>query len=225
VKRRSALTVVAALTGILSLLPSPAGAAVSTNADWITDSLTLSDGAITRDIQPWMNGYPTYINSYWSNWAAIGLIRTGDPADLQAVWNWLSWYQGHMNEAGHVRNQVVNWDFSSSPPTFTLARDPIDEYFSTVGNAGTFLIALRDAYVASGSNGAQLAGYRTGIQKAVEAIAATMDPDGLAERNPRFPEKLVMDQAEGYTGLRRSGPPVESARGQPGRASGGSHGR
>ena len=198
---RVVVSLALAIAGVLSVFPT-AAQAVPTNAEWIR-SLVLPDGAIARDIQPWMNGYPRYVAPYWANMSAYGLARTGDPVDLQVVWNWLSWYQAHMSPAGHVRNEQLVWDLTASPPTYTYDPDPMNEWFSTVGNAGTFLIALREVYVNSGSDTAKLAEYLTGIQKAIAAINATMDVDGLAWQNPRVKVKLLMDQAEAYAGLRR----------------------
>src|SRR3990170_2552646 len=130
--RRASLAGALAVAGVLSLLPSPAHA-VDSNAVWI-QSLVMPDGAIARDIQPWMNGYPTYMSPYWALLATHGLLRSGDPSDQQIVWNYLTWYQANMSPAGHVRNFEMVWDLSASPPTYTLDPDPMNEWFSTLGN-------------------------------------------------------------------------------------------
>ena len=66
------------------------------------------------------------------------------------------------------------------------------------------MIPDHDAYVFSGSDLAKLSEFRVGLQKAVAAIQATMDDDGLAWQNPRIKTKLLMDQAQAYAGLRRA---------------------
>lgn len=199
--RRASLATALAVAGVLSLTPAPAQA-VDTNAEWI-HALVMPDGAIARDIQPWMDGYPTYISPYWALLGTHGLLRSGVASDQEVVWDFLAWYRDNMSPAGHVRNYEIVWDMGASPPTYTLDPDPMNEWFSTVGNAGMFLVVLRDAYWFAGNDVSKLEPYRVAIQKAVSAIQATLDADGLAWQNPRVKTKLLMDQAQAYAGLRR----------------------
>src|SRR4029077_7522580 len=71
---------------------------------------------------------------------------------------------------------------------------------STDSYAATFLLAVREAYRAS-NDLTKGKGLATGIAKAVSAIEATQDADGLTWAKPTWHVKYLMDQAEAYAGL------------------------
>jgi hypothetical protein len=174
-------------------MASPASAAtvagtVSANANWIRTA-QLPDGAIAQYVDQ------QYISPYLANLAAMGLARatevTGNSSYLAAAWRWLLWYQAHQTASGFVTDyQVV-----SGQEVSTGDMDSTDAY------AGTFLLALRQAWQVSGTLG-HLTQLAPGLSGAVAAIEATQDSDGLTWAKPTWHVKYLMDQAETYAGLR-----------------------
>src|SRR5437879_733183 len=71
---------------------------------------------------------------------------------------------------------------------------------ATDSYAGTFLLALRSAYVTS-KDATRLSTFRKGISSAVKAIEATQNADGLTWAKPTWLVKYLMDQGETYAGL------------------------
>ena len=160
---------------------------VRADADWILSS-QLADGSIANysdKLAVW---------PYLSNFAALGLVRatavTGDKKYLNATWRWLEWYQAHQDARGFVTDyHVVNGQLVS-----TGFMDSTDSY------AGTFLLAVREAYRQRGEI-AKVKGLAAGITRAVAAIEATQQSDGLTWAKPSWRVKYLMDQAETYSGL------------------------
>jgi hypothetical protein len=169
----------------------PASAAlvddIRADANWIL-SARLADGAIANytDKQA--------VWPYLSNFAAMGLARafevTRDSRYINAAWQWASWYQAHMDTQGFVTDYTI----SNGVLTSTGFMDSTDAY------AGTFLLAVRDAFRAD-ANLSKLNGLKTGIAKAVKAIEATQTADGLTWAKPTWRVKYLMDQGETYAGL------------------------
>lgn len=175
-------------------------AEIATEADWILAMQTTSgpDKGIIRsnaghDCVP-----------YFANIAASGLAAatraTGNAVYVNAAWDWLDWYAARMNASGFVTN--YRWDGMRWVSTGT--------FDSTDGYAGTFLTAVRDAYVASG-NTARLSALWPAVGKAVDAILATKDSDWLTYARPGWPHKYLMDNVEAYEGFRA----VEELAGSP----------
>jgi hypothetical protein len=162
-------------------------AAIAADADWIM-SARLPDGAIANYVDR------QAVWPYLSNFAAMGLARaatvTKKTAYSDAAWSWLSWYQAHENAQGFVTDYTA----SSGVLTSTNDMDSTDSY------AGTFLLAVREAYRAT-NDGSRLRGLATGIAGAVKAIEATQDADGLTWAKPTWHVKYLMDQGETYAGL------------------------
>jgi hypothetical protein len=152
----------------------------------------LPDGAITQ----WIDR--SRIDPYLANYAAMGLAKTyaagGDSRYLRAGWRWLSWYRTHMDAAGYVTDYTVG-------PGPDYAETSTGDMDSTDGYAGTFLLALRQTFDASGDTGT-LRGFTGAIRKAVDAIRSTQQSDGLTWATPDYHAALLMDQAEAYAGLR-----------------------
>ena len=152
----------------------------------------LPDGAITQ----WIDR--SRIDPYLANYAAMGLAKAyaagGDIRYLRAGWQWLSWYRTHMDAAGYVTDYTVG-------PGPGFAETSTGDMDSTDGYAGTFLLALRQTFDASGDTGT-LRGFTGAVRKAVNAIRSTQQPDGLPWATPDYHAALLMDQAEAYAGLR-----------------------
>ena len=173
----------------------PAGAQLSndvrSDADWIM-SAQLPDGALANYVDR------KAVWPYLANFAAMGLARakevTNDARYTEAAWRWLGWYQDHMDAQGFVTDYVVN----NGVPVSNGFMDSTDAY------AGTFLIALKATYRATGDR-ARLDRFRRGIDGAVRAIEATQEPDGLTWAKPDWRAKYLMDQAETYAGLVAAG--------------------
>jgi hypothetical protein len=180
--------------GAVSLIrsTSPALAAtaddVRSEADWVL-SAQRSDGAIANYVDK-LAVWP-----YLSHFAAMGLARakevTGDKKYTDAAWRWLNWYQSKQDATGFVTDYVVK----NGVLTSTRDMDSTDSY------AGMFLLAVQSAYRASSDKGA-LNKLKSGIARAVKAIEATQQGDGLTWAKPAWHVKYLMDQAETYAGLR-----------------------
>jgi hypothetical protein len=157
-------------------------------AEW-TLSAQLPDGAIAhytdrREVWP-----------YLANFAAMGLARaaetTGNGRYSAAAWRWLSWYQAHEDANGYVTDYVVASDGS------VVSKHDMD---STDAYAGTFLLAARRTWLATGDR-SRLSALAPGIRGAVRAITSTQDGDGLTWAKPAWKVKYLMDQGEAYAGL------------------------
>ena len=173
-----------------SATPSASGAGVAdvrADADWILKS-QLPDGAIANYVDR------QAVWPYLSNFAAMGLARatgvTGDRKYLNAAWWWLGWYQAHQDAQGFVTDYAI----VNGKTVTTGSMDSTDSY------AGTFLLAVREAY-RQRSEIEYVRALGTGIARAVTAIEATQQPDGLTWAKPAWRVKYLMDQAETYAGL------------------------
>lgn len=181
----------AAILVVTLTVPVPVQAAlatdVSADAAWIMTG-RLPDGAIANYVDR------QAVWPYLSNFAAMGLARatsvTGNSTYVAAAWSWLSWYQAHQNAQGFVTDYIVQ----NGVETSTGDMDSTDSY------AGTFLLAVREAYRTT-KDLTKLMGLSTGMSQAVAAIEATQDVDGLTWAKPTWHVKYLMDQAEAYAGL------------------------
>lgn len=181
-----------ALTTTLGL-PSRAAAAptapttIRNQADWIL-AAQLPDGAIAH----WVDHKAVW--PYLSNFAAMGLARasaaTGDSRYSTAAWKWLSWYGEHQDASGFVTDYTI----VDGRPVSTGDMDSTDAY------AGTFLMATHEIWRATGDR-ARLDSLHRAVGKAVDAILATQDADGLTWAKPSWKVKYLMDQAEAAAGL------------------------
>ena len=184
----------ASLVGVL-VAATPAMADPSNDVAYESEflrSLQLEDGAIVSDARR------TEIEPYVANYAALGLARaarhTGDRGYLDAAVDWLSWYQAHMGSDGVVHDYVV----TDGGPEPTEDEDSVD------ATSGTFLLALREAYLAAPVElrSQLLERFQGAIRGAVGAIEALRDSDGLTWAKPSWRVKYLMDNAEAYGGLR-----------------------
>ena len=186
----AALTALVAAAGLAagSSAAAAAPAWVRSDASWIRQA-QLPDGAI--EPVPGDN----QILPYQANYAALGLARAaaelGDQADSNAAWRWLTWYQAHQDASGFVTDYTV----SGADEVSTHTYDSTDAY------AGTFLVAVAATWQADPDQ-ARLKSLAHGIAQAVAAITATQTADGLTWAQAGYHEKLLMDNAEAYGGLR-----------------------
>jgi hypothetical protein len=177
---------------------APAAADVATvraDADWVLAG-QCPDGAIAN--------HPPYgtVQPYLGNFAALGLVRaarvTGDLRYATAAWRWLAWYQAHMDASGFIDD----WTNNGCRLRDAGVRD------STDAPAGLFLLALLAAqrgFPQAAGGALELPRFSAGIARAVGAIEATQDVDGLTWAKPGYPVKYLMDQAEAYAGLVAAG--------------------
>lgn len=165
----------------------------SADADWIMTAV-IDDGSMNGAIgmYPDSNGL-THIRPYQANLACLGLARasavTGDRRYVNAAWNYLNWYAGHMDTLGYVHD----WDLVHGVWTQ-------GGYDSTDSYAATFLLAVRAAYRVS-DDATKLKNISWGIQVAVNAIYTTQQSDGMTWATPAYHVKYLEDQVEAYRGL------------------------
>lgn len=172
--------------------------AATEDADWIM-SAVLND----LDMRGALTNYPggEAIRPYQANIATFGLSRatqiTGNTAYVNAVWNYLTWYANHLDGSGYMHDyDKINGVWTAAPNS--VSTNPYD---STDAYAGTFLLAVRAAYIAN-PDVAKLAELHTAIEQAVDAIHSTQQADGLTWAVPDFYQvKLLEDNIESYQGL------------------------
>jgi hypothetical protein len=166
----------------------PADLSERAHAEWILRAV-MADGAIAHHVDH------KAIWPYLSNFAAMGLARathvTGDPRYAAAAWRWLRWYHDHQDASGYV----TDYNVTNGVPVSTGDMDSTDAY------AGTYLMAIHEAWAATGDR-QQLLALRAGIVRAVKAIELTQNDDGLTWAKPSWRVKYLMDQAETFAGLK-----------------------
>jgi hypothetical protein len=185
-------TTVTTATSVPATVPVSADpalvAAVRAEADWALQA-QMADGAIGHYVDR-VRVWP-----YLANFTALGLARatevTGDARYAAGAWRWLGWYQAHQDTTGFVTDYAL----TNGVMTSTGDMDSTDAY------AGTFLLAALRTWRATGDR-TTLRTLRAGIGKAVQAIGATQDADGLTWAKPAWRVKYLMDQAETLAGLR-----------------------
>jgi hypothetical protein len=118
---------------------------------------------------------------------------------VDAAWRWLAWYaaKATINDPMDPnRGSGIVYDYERQGGSWTTKYelDSSDSY------AGTFLIAAREAFGASGDV-TKLRNLAPGIDKALDAIEYTEQGDGLHLAKPNWPFKYTMDEAETHEGL------------------------
>jgi hypothetical protein len=138
----------------------------------------------------------TRINPYYSNLAAIGLVR--DPARYVQVENWMRWYIGHLNHTDKwgLGGTMYDYNIVNGQEVSSGDADSTDSY------AATFL-SLAYAYFATGNPAAQsyvrsIAGQ---LDQIAQVLAKTQQSDGLTWAKPNYQIKYLMDNAEVFRGL------------------------
>jgi len=169
---------------------------VQSDAEWIMECIVPGTGGAIAQYIPDYNNPFQIIAPYMANYAAMGLARaygvTGNSTFIDAAWTWLHWYRDHMELP-----QGFVYDWHAFPTNLTST----GHYDSTDAYAGTFLVALLEAFKWD-SDMNQLQSLAQGVELAVTAIEASQDPtDGMTWATPDYHAKYLMDQAEAYAGL------------------------
>ncbi|HWC19827.1 MAG TPA: hypothetical protein VG498_22630, partial [Terriglobales bacterium] len=137
------------------------------------------------------------INPYYANLAAIGL--THDPNSYGTVQRWMQWYINHLNwpDKWGLYGTMYDYDYSNGAETPRNTADSTDSY------AATFL-SLAWAFYQTGDPGAQ--SYIKTLSYQLDVIGGvlkqTQQSDGLTWAKPDYQIKYLMDNCEGYRGLR-----------------------
>ena len=139
------------------------------------------------------NGDPVWTVPYFSNFAAIALLAAYEvrpnPKDLDRVERWLTWYARNQEADGTI------YDRSGSVSAYKSngKRDSTDSY------AATFLMtAWRYKKACNKRPSDEIV---NAARRAVTAIDAVMQADGLTIAKPDYPIKYLMDNIEVYQGL------------------------
>ena len=155
----------------------------------------LPDGAVTmkHTTQDWLVGQPIWIEPYFSHYAALGLLYayqiSPDSDYLDAVRSWIEWYAGHMQADGTVTVYAGNY------PNYTSTGD----YDASDSYAAMYLIVV-DKYLEITSDTTFLEWVYPYVQKAVDAMDLTLQPDWLTWAKPTYLVKYTMDNSETWMG-------------------------
>jgi hypothetical protein len=159
-----------------------------TTSDWVAQA-SAADGAILYT--------PQQIDPYFANIAAIGM--TQDPNRMPQVVAWMNWYMNHLNwpDKWGLYGTTYNYTVSSGIETPTYDADSTDSY------ASTFLTLAWHAWL---SGNASARSYISGLSYQLDVIGGvliqTQQGDGLTWAKPNYQIKYLMDNCEGYRGLR-----------------------
>lgn len=158
-------------------------------SSWVSKQVA-SDGAILYT--------PQEIDPYFANIAAIGMTK--DPNRMPQVVSWMNWYINHLNwpDQWGLYGTTYNYNVSSDGvETSTNEADSTDSY------AATFLSVVWNAWQ-SGDESAR--SYILGLSYQLDVIGGvliqTQQSDGLTWAKPNYEIKYLMDNCEGYRGLR-----------------------
>jgi hypothetical protein len=169
-------------------LSGQALAAVIADADWIVAS-QLDSGAIA--LGPERDAVWGYLANFAARGLSLASASTGRVEYAHAALRWFHWYQDHQVPDGAVHDHEVSPDGAE---TSTGHVDAVD------ASAGTYLWALQAWWDTTGDRGA-LSTLAPSVRRAVEAIVALQDADGLTWARADWQVKYLMDQAEAHAGL------------------------
>ena len=158
--------------------------------NWLASNFVMANGAI--------NSSGNQIEPYFSNIAAIGMVR--DPSKYAIIEGWMKWYIAHLNYSdkwGLSGTMYVYNTTTSGAEINTYTADSTDSY------AGTFLTL---AYLAYQTGDPNLQAYVRTIYSQLDTIAQvlvkTQQANGLTWALPDYQIEYLMDNCEGYRGLR-----------------------
>jgi hypothetical protein len=140
---------------------------------------------------------PQQIDPYFANIAAIGMTK--DPNRMPQVLAWMNWYVNHLNwpDKWGLYGTTYNYTVSNGVETSTNDADSTDSY------ASTFLTLAWNAWENGDSNARA---YITSLSYQLDVIGGvliqTQQSDGLTWAKPDYQIKYLMDNCEGYRGLR-----------------------
>lgn len=161
--------------------PAPAPAGLDRHFRYLL-AARLPTGAIAMTPQHLL------INPYFANLAARALLTR--PGHLGAVEAWLDWYLANLNPDGTIDDFRV----------VAGQEVPTGRYDSADSYAATYL-SLVAAYRRAGGDPEWVRASRAGLEQVAGVLAALTDAgDGLTWARPRYPLKLLMDNAEVWAG-------------------------
>lgn len=157
-------------------------------SNWVAQ-FSAADGAILYT--------PQQIEPYFSNIAAIGMTK--DPNRMPQVVAWMKWYINHLNwpDKWGLYGTTYNYNVNNGVETSTDDADSTDSY------AATFLTLVWNAWQTGDANARS---YISGLSYELDTIGGvlikTQQSDGLTWAKPSYQIKYLMDNSEGYRGLR-----------------------
>ena len=157
-------------------------------SNWVAQ-FSASDGALLYT--------PQEIDPYFSNIAAIGMTK--DPNRMSQVVAWIKWYINHLNwpDQWGLYGTTYNYNVNNGVETSTNNADSTDSY------AATFLTLVWNAWETGDSSARS---YISGLSSQLDTIGGvliqTQQSDGLTWAKPDYQIKYLMDNCEGYRGLR-----------------------
>jgi hypothetical protein len=169
--------------------PSTYTSNVASAGQWIATHSTLPDGAILYSA--------TEIVPYYSNIAAIGMTK--DSANYPQVRAWMEWYIHHLSatDVWDLGNSIYDYDVSGTVETPRNTADSTDSYPAT-------FMTLAWRFYRTGDIAAQ--SYVTTILPELDLIGQqlvkTQQVDGLTWAKPNYQIKYLMNNCEGYRGMR-----------------------
>lgn len=173
---------------IANLNSGPYQANLNATSNWMATQ-SLPSGALMYSSQR--------INPYYSNLAAMGLIK--DPARYVQVQLWMQWYVNHLNwpDRWGLYGTTYDYNITNGQEVSSGDADSTDSY------AATFL-SLAWAYYQTGDPSAQAYVRSIGYQLDVigGVLVQTQQSDGLTWAKPDYQIKYLMDNCEAYRGLR-----------------------
>ena len=173
------------------------GKTVVSPEDWkaIDHCLQIIRQCQTPDGMIRMNGAGELVWTvpYFSNFAAMALLAANDarvnPRDVHDVQRWLLWYANNQEPDGTICDRQGTLSAYKSDGK----RDSTDSY------AATFLMVIRRYKQAI--DGEPPPEITNAAAKALAAIQAVVQEDGLTIAKPDYPIKYLMDNTEVYGGL------------------------
>lgn len=157
----------------------------------------LPAGAISQNAPygpPWQPAEPVRVVPYFACNAAQGLIFgeriTGDRTLLEPVWNYLVWHAARLSPTDGTIS-----DYGGTAASYL----PKGDFDSSDSYGALFLTTLWMWYQDS-EDRARLAIMTTAIDRAVAAMALTMEPDNLTWAKPTYRIKYTMDNSEVFQG-------------------------
>ena len=160
----------------------------SATSQWVSQ-FSQSDGAILY--------VPGQIEPYFANIGAIGMTK--DSNRMPQVVAWMKWYMNHLNwpDKWGIYGTMYNYTVSNGVETPTADCDSTDSY------AATFLTLAWNAWQSGDTNARS---YIKTLSYQLDVIGGvliqTQQSDGLTWAKPDYQIKYLMDNSEGYRGLR-----------------------
>ena len=157
-------------------------------SQWVSQ-FSQSDGSILY--------VPGQIEPYFANIAAIGMTK--DPNRMPQVVAWMKWYMNHLNwpDKWGIYGTTYNYTVTNGVETSTDDCDSTDSY------ASTFLTLTWNAWQSGNANARtyiKTLSYQLDVIGGV--LIQTQQSDGLTWAKPDYQIKYLMDNSEGYRGLR-----------------------